>query len=130
MIARMNFYLLASALAGLGSAIGHSYLTERFLLRPMYAARGDNPVLAIASMRRVIRWVMHLPSFAWAQVALTTLWLALSGPSDALTAFAYFGAGIYLTSALANLWALRRPHVGNILLTVAALGLIAGALAN
>ena len=123
----MNLYLAAAALAGLSSAVGHSYLSERYILRPMYAARGDNRVLAIASMRRVIRWVFHLPSFAWAQIALTTLWLATQNTDAAtLTLFAYFGAGIYLTGALANLWAMRRPHVGNILLAIAALGLIAG----
>jgi len=122
----MNLFLIASALAGLGSAIGHSYLGERYVLRPMYAARGDNRTLAVASMRRVIRWVWHLPSFAWAQIALTTIWLTAQNEVS-LPWFASFGAGIYLTSAAANLYALRSLHVGNILLTLAALGLIAGA---
>lgn len=126
MIVQMNFFLIASALAGLGSAIGHSYLGERFVLRPLYATRGDNRTLANAATRRVIRWVWHLPSFAWAQVALTTIWLAMQHEVS-LPWFASFGAGVYFTSAIANLYALRSLHVGNILLTIAGLGLVAGA---
>ena len=126
MLACMNLLVLTSVLAGLGSAIGHSYLGERYVLRPMFAARGDNRVLGVASMRRVTRWVWHLPSFAWAQVALATLWLTLAAPAE-LRMFSYFGAAIYLTAALANLWAMRAPHVGNILLTIAAATLLLGA---
>lgn len=125
----MNALLIASAVAGLGSAVGHSYLSERHILRPLFAQHDHNRVLGVASMRRVIRWVFHLPSFAWAQVAFATLWFAFAAPADDLRAFSYFGAAIYLTAALANLWALRMPHVGNILLTLAALGLVLGAAA-
>lgn len=125
----MNWLLVISALAGFGSAIGHSYLSERFVLRPLFAARGENRILANASTRRLLRWVWHLPSFAWAQIAGATLWLAIypqTMDNTARTFLLYFGVGVYMTAAFFNLFALRRPHVGNILLTLAALTLWLG----
>lgn len=126
----MNWYLLVSALAGLAAALGHAYLGERFVLRPMYAGRGDNRVLANATLRRVIRGVWHLPSFAWATIAAASLWFALDtsrAPAPDQDAV-YLGAAIYLTGAIANLYALRRPHIGNIALAMAAVTLWLGAM--
>ena len=132
----MNLCLVGSAVAGLGAALGHAYLGERLVLRPMFKARGDNRVLSVEATRRVIRWVWHLPSIAWAQVAAVTIWFVLlapplyAGPTTGagFAALTWLGVGIYLSGALANLWAMRKPHVGNILLTVAAAGLALGSL--
>jgi hypothetical protein len=120
----MNVLLIVSAIAGFGSAIGHSYLGERFVLRPLFA--DPQGVLKVAATRRITRWVWHLPSFAWAQVAAATLWLALSPQAldaNAQALLAYFGVGIYAAAAFFNALGLRRPHVGNILLSIAALTL-------
>lgn len=125
----MNVLLIVSAIAGFGSAIGHAYLGERLVLGPLFAGRGDTRVLAIPYMRRLLRWVWHLPSFAWAQVAAATLWLALAPAAwdeTAATLLLYFGVGIYMTGALFNALAMRGPHLGNILLTAAALTLWLG----
>jgi len=122
----MTLLLIASALLGFGSALGHAFLGERFVLGPIFAAPGENRTLATPYMRRLLRWVWHLPSFAWAQIATATVWLAFA-PQDfdigARSLLLYFGIGIYLTGAVFNLFAMRRPHVGNILLTLAALSL-------
>lgn len=126
----MNFYLIASALAGLGSAFGHSYLSERFILRPMHATRGDNRVLANASNWRVTVAMYHLVSLVWVAIALATLWLMFNPDRDTLLLLAVIGGALYFLSALGNLWALRRPHVGNILLTIAAVTLVTGALTS
>jgi hypothetical protein len=120
----MNALLIVSAIAGFGSAIGHSYLGERFVLRPLFA--DPQGVLKVAATRRITRWVWHLPSFAWAHVAAATLWLALSPQAldaNAQAPLAYFGVGIYAAAAFFNALGLRRPHVGNILLSIAALTL-------
>lgn len=122
----MSMLLIASALLGFASAIGHAYLGERFVLRPLLTAPGDNRVLKTRSSRSLLRWVWHLPSFAWAQIAAATLWLALAPSAfDALATslLLYFGVGIYMTGAILNAWAMRGPHVGNILLTLASLSL-------
>lgn len=121
----MNLLLIVSALAGFASAIGHAYLGERFVLRPLFGGAGENRILAIPYMRRLLRWVWHLPSFAWAQIALATLWFASghSGDPSSQTLLLYFGIGIYMTGALFNALAMRGPHVGNILLTIAAAAL-------
>jgi len=92
----------------------------------LFAARGDNRTLAVPYMRRLLRWVWHLPSFTWTQIAAATLWFAFA-PQDfdsgARSLLLYFGIGVYLTGAFFNLVAMRRPHIGNILLTLAALSL-------
>jgi hypothetical protein len=122
----MNWLLLASALLGFGSALGHAYLGERFVLGPLLKTPGDNRVLKTRSSRSLLRWVWHLPSFAWAQIAAATLYLALSPSAfdaTATTLLLYFGIGIYMTGAVLNAWAMRGPHVGNILLTLASLAL-------
>jgi hypothetical protein len=120
----MNVLLIVSAIAGFGSAIGHSYLGERFVLRPMFS--DPQGVLKVAATRRITRWVWHLPSFAWAQIAAATLWLAISPgvfDANAHALLAYFGVGIYAMSAFFNALGMRRPHIGNILLGIAALTL-------
>lgn len=122
----MNILLVASAALGFGSAVGHAYLGERFVLRPLLNTPGDNRVLKTATSRSLLRWVWHLPSFAWLQIAAATLWLALSPSAfdpGAKALLVYFGAGIYMTGAVFNAWAMRGPHVGNILLTLASLAL-------
>lgn len=126
----MNLYLIVSACAGLASALGHSYLSERFILRPLSATRGDNRVLADAANWRVTVAMYHLVSLAWIAIAGATVWLLLNPQSDSLTLIASIGGAFYFASALANLWCLRRPHVGNIMLTIAAATLIVGALTS
>jgi hypothetical protein len=132
----MDWYLIGSAAAGFAAALGHSYLSEKVLLRPMFRTPGDNRVLRSAASQRVIRWVFHLPSFAWALIAALSLWFAVKPGGEAadraddgaLLVLGSIGVGVYLTGALANLWALRRVHVGNVLLAFAAGTLVLGAL--
>jgi hypothetical protein len=116
----MNILLITSAVLGFGSAFGHAYLGERFVLRPLLNAPGDNRVLKTATYRSLLRWVWHLPSFAWAQIAAATLWLALSPTAFDTGAQALL---VYMTGAVFNAWAMHGPHVGNILLTLASLAL-------
>lgn len=122
----MNLLLIVSAIAGFGSALGHSYLSNRFVLRPLYAKSAGNRILEDSIQRRLMYAMWHLPSIVWALVAGATLWLALSpGAFDttARTLLLYFGIGIYMPAALWNAIAFRGPHVGNILLTIATLTL-------
>jgi energy-converting hydrogenase Eha subunit C len=122
----MNLLLIVSAIAGFGSAIGHSYLSQRFVLRPLYAKSAGNRILEDPIMRTLMYAMWHLPSLTWALVAAATLWLALAPAAFDPTArvlLLYFGIGIYMSAALWNAIAFRRPHIGNILLTIASLAL-------
>lgn len=122
----MNLLLMVSAIAGFGCAIGHSYLSERFVLRPLFAATNGNHILESPINRRLMYAMWHLPSIAWTLVAAATLRLALAPhalDASAATMLLYFGLGTYLPAALWNALAFRGPHVGNILLTVASLTL-------
>jgi hypothetical protein len=65
-----------------------------------------------------------LPSIAWSLAAAATLWLAIAPQTfGAPTLLVYFGVGLYMSAALWNAIAFRRPHIGNILLTIASLTL-------
>lgn len=122
----MNVLLIVSAVAGFSSAIGHSYLSERFVLGPLLAAPGDNRIWRSAANHRLMRALWHLPSLAWAQTATVTLWVALTPETleaQATAVLAYFGVGIYGTAAVINALCMQKPHVGNILLSIAALAL-------
>lgn len=122
----MDLLLIVSAIAGFGCAIGHSYLSERYILRPLYAATNGNRILENAVNRRLMYAMWHLPSIAWSLVAAATLWLYFSPQSfdsTARTLLLYFGLGIYVPAVLWNAIAFRGPHVGNILLTIASLAL-------
>lgn len=122
----MDLLLFASALLGFGSALGHAYLGERYVLRPLLKTPGDNGVLNTPSSRNLLRWVWHLPSLAWAQIAAATFWLALAPNAFGAAGQAllvYFGVGIYVTGAILNAWSMRGLHLGNILLSLAALTL-------
>lgn len=120
----MNVLLIVSAIAGFASAIGHSYLSERYVLGPLLAAPGDNRIWRSPANHRLMRALWHLPSFAWAQVAAATLWIAFTPHDAQATAMlAYFGVGIYGLAAVINALCMQKPHVGNILLSIAALSL-------
>lgn len=122
----MTWLLIVSAIAGFGSAIGHSYLSERFVLGPLLAAPGDNRIWRAPSNHRLMRAMWHLPSFAWAQVAAATLWAAFNPETfdaQATALLAYFGVSTYALSAVINALCMRKPHVGNILLSVATIAL-------
>lgn len=121
----MNLLLIVSAIAGFGSAIGHSYLSERYILRPLFAATNGNGILESPVNRRLMYAMWHLPSIAWSLVAAATLWIGSRHIVDqsAETLLLYFGLGTYLPAAIWNAIAFRGPHVGNILLSIAALSL-------
>ena len=121
----MNFVLLLSTLAALVSAAGHSWLGETKILRPLYGERKDGGVLKPAATRRVLRAVFHLPSIIWAATGILTFGFVWHGTTPPVW-FVIYGVVVYGTSALGNLWGLRRIHIGNIALTAAALFLVVG----
>lgn len=121
----MNFLLLGSTLAALGTAIGHSWLGETKILRPLYGERINEGVLKSAATRRTLRAVFHLPSVMWGATGILTFGFTWHGTTPPLW-FVIYGAVIYGVSAIGNLWGLRRIHIGNILLTLAAIFLVAG----
>ncbi len=122
----MNTALLISSLAGIATAVGHSWLGETAILRPLYREYKGEGVLAPAATRRILRAVFHLPSLAWALTAILTFGFVYHGTTPPIF-FTVYGAVLYCLSAAGNLWGLRRPHVGNILLTIAAVALVIGA---
>ncbi|MEQ1492050.1 MAG: hypothetical protein ABL932_16020, partial [Terricaulis sp.] len=92
----MNVLLIISSIAGFGSAIGHSYLSERFVLGPLLSTPGDNRIWRAPFNHRLMRAMWHLPSFAWAQIAAATLWVVFNPEAfdaQATALLAYFGVG-------------------------------------
>ena len=123
----MNLLLLSSTLAALGTAVGHSWIGEAKILRPLYAEPRQGGVLEKPDMRRILRAVFHLPSLAWALTGILTFGFVWHGTTPPIW-FMVFGAALYGFSAIANFWGLRRLFIGNILLTIAAVSLVAGTL--
>lgn len=113
-------YAVVTALLGTIVAIAHSVLSERVLLRPLYAEQ-SSVVLAQKSSRDIIRAVVHMPSLAWAALAIAVMVNRWTDGSDLMPITA---AIVFAISGLGNLLALKRPHPGGlILLAMAALSL-------
>lgn len=109
---------LAATVTTLGvvTAIGHSILSERKILWPLYTEpRGR--VLASRATRAIIRAVFHMPSVAWATLGIAVLVAHFEGGNALIDAIAVV---IFASAGLGNLIALRRPHPGGLMLLAAA----------
>jgi hypothetical protein len=110
--------ILSALVAILSVAIGvaHSAIGEKMLLGPLYLEH-QTGALRTRPMQAILRAVWHLPSLAWALVGLTVFAARLSGGIGLVSLLAVV---FFAVSGLANLAALRRPHIGGILLLCAA----------
>ncbi len=102
--------VIAYCAAGLAIFVGivHSYLGEKLALPPARAAPHF----------RVIRAVWHLPSAAWIIVGAALPIGVVRGEQILPAAIATL---IFALSSFGNAWAVRRAHIGNLLLGVLAL---------
>jgi len=129
----MNIALLTSAFLGVATAAAHSWLSETKILRPLFAEEANRMsegaqskrVLAPPAMRRLMRAVWHLPSLGWAATGVLTYGFVHHGTTPPVW-FVVYGVVIYAGAGLANAWALRSLHPGNVLLPLAAALLVAG----
>lgn len=106
-----------AALLGIVAGFGHSWLGETRILIPLYR-EGNSRVLSSRRNRDVLRLVWHIPSMAWIVIGL---FLLLHPEMKMLR---WMGTIIYGLSGLANLWAIRRVHLGNVILGAAAILLL------
>ena len=97
-------------------AIGHSVISERKFLKPIYAKPGTG-LFASRATRDITRAIFHLPSIVWAVLGVAVLAARFEGGNPLLSIVA---AIIFAVSGIANLTALRRPHAGGLLLLGAA----------
>jgi len=106
--------IYAAGVAGLGvsAALGHSWLGEHKVFRPLYT-EPQTGMLRSAPVRDVIRIVWHLPSIAWAVLGLSVLGSRLGTGSTILSLAA---AIIFAASGIGNFIALRRTHFGGVIL--------------
>jgi hypothetical protein len=113
----MTIALAAGAAAlAVAAAIGHSVISERAILAPLYAGERTG-ILKSRATRAIIRAVFHMPSLAWAVLGLAVLAARLEGGNPLLSIVA---AILFAGSGLGNLVALRRPHFGGLILLGAA----------
>lgn len=106
----------AAATLGVATAIGHSILSERLFLRPLFAGP-QTGMFAKRSMRDITRAVFHIPSLAWAALGIALLFARVDGGNPLLSLVA---AIVFAGSGIGNLAALRRPHPGGLMLIAAA----------
>ena len=103
----MNIALLLSTFSALAAALGHSWLGETKMLRPLYLERADEGVLKPVATRRVLRAVFHLPSIVWALTGILIFGFVWHGTTPPVW-FVVYGAALYGLSAAGNFWGLRR----------------------
>ena len=109
-------FATGTAILGVGCAIGHSLISERKLLRPLYAEPRTG-LFAGRSTRDITRVVFHIPSIAWAVLGIAVLAARIEGGNLLLSIVAVI---IFTASGVGNLAALRRPHIGGLLMLGAA----------
>ena len=109
-------FAAGAAILSIACAIGHSLISERKFLRPLYAEPRSG-VFAARSMRDIARVVFHIPSMAWAVLGMAVLAARIEGGSQLLSIVA---AIVFTASGIGNLAALRRPHIGGLLMLGAA----------
>jgi len=103
----------AAALSIIG-AIGHSVISERKFLRPLYAEPRTG-LFASRSARAITRGIFHMPSMVWVVLGLGVLAARIEGGNVLLSIVA---ATIFTASGAGNLVALRRLHISGLLLVV------------
>jgi hypothetical protein len=104
------------AILGIAAAIGHSLTGERKILGPLYAGNRDG-VLKSRATRAVIRGIFHMPSMVWSVLGIAILAARVEGGNPLLSIVA---ATIFAASGVGNLVALRRPHIGGLVLVATA----------
>jgi hypothetical protein len=113
----MSVVLAASvALLGVAGAIGHSVVSERAILGPLFAGERVG-ILKSRANRAIIRAVFHLPSITWAALGIGVLVGRLQGGDPLLSIVA---AIVFACSGIGNVVALRRPFIGGLVLVAAA----------
>ena len=105
------------AVLGIATAVGHSVISERMILGPLYAG-SPGGILKSRATRAIIRAVFHMPSMAWAVLGIAVLVARLDGGNPLLSIVA---AILFAVSGIGNLAALRRPHFGGLMLVGAAI---------
>jgi hypothetical protein len=104
------------AILGIATAVGHSVISERTILGPLYAG-SPGGILKSRATRAIIRAVFHMPSLAWAVLGIAVLVARLDGGNSLLSIVA---AILFAVSGVGNLAALRRLHFGGLMLVGAA----------
>ena len=109
-------FAAGAAILGIATAIGHSLISERKLLGPLYAGNPGG-ILKSRPTRAIIRAVFHMPSMAWAVLGIAVLAARIEGGNPLLSIVA---ATIFTGSGIGNLAALRRLHIGGLMMLGAA----------
>ena len=114
--------LIAAGVIGSVVAIVHGVLTERFMVKPIAAAFGDDARVS-APIRRLIPILLHLSTAAWFAGGFALI-AALWFDASARLATALCVGALYLYGAIGNLAGVRGFHPGWVLYAIA-VGLIA-----
>jgi len=113
----MNLVFAAGvAILGILTAVGHSVISERAILGPLFASTPAG-ILKSRATQAIIRAVFHMPSVMWAVVGVAVLVARFEGGNQLLSIVA---AILFAASGIGNLMALRRPHFGGLMLVAAA----------
>lgn len=100
------------------TAIAHSILSERLVLRPLRAETIPGSVVSGTSRQRLVSAMFHLPSIFWFGLAVSMLLMDPEASSSRSTLLVY--ATLFALSGIGNFWALSSPHPGGFMLLATA----------
>ena len=113
----MTMLQLVFALA-LCTAAGHSFLSEKVLLRSLRSQGAKGTAMAGRSTQRLTILMFHLASICWtglaAGLAAGLLFLDASAPSQ--RPLFLIAATVFAISGIGNFWSMGKPHFGGIML--------------
>lgn len=110
-------FAAGAAALSVACAVGHSLLSERTLLQPLFAEPRFGIFLARWA-RDITRGIFHMLSIVWVLLGLGVVASRIQGGN---TLFDSVAVIIFTLSASINFAALRRPYAGNLLLMGAAI---------
>ena len=105
-------------------AVVHGVLIHRVIVRPL---RDHVSAKNVMRPSRLLAPLLQFSTFAWFLGGLALVAAALWLRGDARLVSCLLVGSLYLFGAVANFWAMRRPHPGWILMMIALALIVAGA---
>jgi hypothetical protein len=122
----LNSILLtaAGAIGGV-TAVIHGILMKRLIIRPIeanFAAIGR----ISGPLQKLVALLLHFSTFNWLLSGLALIAAAIWLEQDARLVISLLAGSSFLYGAVISHWAIRRPHPGGILMSVACILIVMG----
>jgi len=114
---RQDAALGMAGVIGIAVALGHGYLVQRKMVRPIAELLADKRMAG--SIKRLVPGLLHFSTVSWFLGGLALIAAAIGFGHDARLVTGLFVGASYLYGAIGNLWATRGRHPGWMLMAAA-----------